>query len=506
MSGSGGAEREARADRDAGDGTGGAGDSAASARAQRLTRADPTAPAFWCDTALVAGRAVRSVRLETDTSGRIAAVTGGVAPLGGDTQLGTVVAGMANAHSHAFHRVLRGRTNAGSGDFWGWRTRMYAAANALDPDLYRALAIGVFGEMLAAGYTAVGEFHYVHHRPDATPYTPPHAMELALAEAAHAVGIRLVLLDTLYLTGGIDSPLEAEQRRFGDGSAERWLVRWFSLRDELARYAPLVTLGAAVHSVRAVPPDALAVVARQLAPDVPLHVHVSEQPRENDECLARYGATPTRMLADAGMLSPRLSVVHATHLTDGDVALLGAAGVTVVMCPSTEADLGDGIGPARRLADSGCRIALGSDQNAVIDPFLEMRGLEAGERLASGRRGRFSPADLLTAAGPDGYASLGLGGGLAAGAWADWVEVETMSVRTIGGDIEQLALTATSADVLRVFVGGVCVAGSGSGARVSAADRAARTARSGAPDTPAHALGRAIAEIDRLIQRQHHGN
>ncbi|MCU1479776.1 MAG: Formiminoglutamate deiminase [Subtercola sp.] len=481
--------------------------------------------AFWCDTALVAGRAVRSVRVQT-SSGRITAVTHGVAPHPGDTRLGTVVPGMANAHSHAFHRVLRGRTHTDGGDFWRWRSRMYAAANALDPDLYRSLAIGVFGEMLAAGYTAVGEFHYVHHRLDGSPYSPPHAMELALAEAAHTVGIRLVLLDTLYLAGGIDSPLRAEQQRFGDGTAERWLDRWHALRAELARYAPLVTLGAAVHSVRAVAPDALAVVARELAPDVPLHVHVSEQPRENDECLARYGVTPTRMLADAGLLSPRLSVVHATHLAeaeaeaeaevdaDADATLLGDAGVTVVMCPSTEADLGDGIGPARRLADAGCRIALGSDQNAVIDPFLEMRGLEAGERLASGRRGRFSPAELLAAAGPDGYAALGLGlglgldgrvgagldealagrpayalagrpdGGLVSGAWADWVEVDTASVRTIGGDVEQLALTATSADVLRVFVGGALAA---------------------AAAAPAHALGPAIAELDRRIERQHHG-
>jgi formiminoglutamate deiminase len=331
---------------------------------------------------------------------------------------------------------------------------MYAAAGALDPETYRSLAVGVFGEMLAAGWTTVGEFHYVHHRVDGAPHHPPHAMELALAAAATEVGIRLVLLDTLYLTGGVGAPLSREQRRFGDGDAQRWLERWHALRDALAGSFPLVSLGAAVHSTRAVPPEALAVVARGLPDDVPLHAHVSEQPRENEDVLAAHGGTPTRLLADAGLLAPRFSAVHATHLTAADIALLGEARASVVLCPTTEADLGDGIGPARLLADAGARIALGSDQHAVVDPFLEMRGLEAGERLASGRRGRFSPAELLEAAGPAGSAALGSAGGLVAGAWADLVEIDTASVRTAGGDVAQLPLTATASDVQRVVVAG----------------------------------------------------
>lgn len=432
-----------------------------------------TSTRIWCERVLDAGTVSHDVAIEVDAAGRIERVTPGTPRLRGDLALGTVLPGMANAHSHAFHRVLRGRTHGGaatdSGDFWRWRERMYAVAGMLDPESYRALAVGVFGEMVAAGFTAVGEFHYVHHRPGGTPYQPAHAMELALASAASEVGVRLVLLDTFYLRGGVDAPLSAQQLRFGDRDAARWLERWHALREALGGSA-LVTLGAAVHSTRAVPPEALAVVAAGLPADVPLHVHVSEQPQENSDVLARYGRTPVGLLADAGLLTPRLAAVHATHLSDDDLALLGAAGATVVMCPTTEADLGDGIGPARRLADAGARIALGSDQNAVVDPFLELRGLEAGERLASGERGRFSPAELLTAAGPAGYAALGLGaGGVAPGSWADFIEVDPASVRTVGAALEQLPLAATASDVQRVVVGGRLL-GSGAELAVRAAD------------------------------------
>ncbi|WP_260852524.1 formimidoylglutamate deiminase [Curtobacterium pusillum] len=406
-----------------------------------------------CATALVDGVAVDDVRLGVGPDGRITAVEPGVPAAPGDLRLGTVLVGSGNAHSHAFHRVLRGRTHGDGGDFWQWRTAMYRAAGALDPDSYRALAVGVFGEMLAAGWTAVGEFHYVHHRPDGTPHDDPNAIGLALADAARDVGIRLTLLDTCYLTGAPGEPLAPEQRRFGDGTAAAWLDRWHALRDAVGDDS-LVTVGAAVHSVRAVRPHDVAVIAGALPDDVPLHVHLSEQPAENARSLAAWGARPTRVLADAGALSPRLSVVHATHLDDDEITLLGSAGVTAVICPTTEADLGDGIGPARRLADAGAVIALGSDQNAVVDPFLEVRGLEAGERLAARRRGVFSPAELDAARGTAGYRALGLRGGIAVGAWCDLVEVDPASVRTTGSAVPQLVLTATASDVQRVVVGG----------------------------------------------------
>lgn len=414
---------------------------------------------FWCSTALIAGRAIAAVRIEAGTDGRIDRIETGVQARHDDVILGTVIPGMGNAHSHAFHRALRGRTHAEGGDFWRWRERMYATAAALEPENYYELARAVFAEMLVSGWTAVGEFHYVHHRKDGTPYPAAHTMEHAIAAAAKDAGIRLTLLDTSYLSGGIGMPLSAAQRRFGDGSPEAWLERWHTVRASLNDET--VTVGAAFHSVRGVSPEAMTTILAGLPADVPLHIHLSEQQQENRDSLERYGLTPTGLLASLGALSPRLSVVHATHLTDHDVELLGSAGVTVVMCPTTEADLGDGIGPARRLHDAGARIALGSDQNAVVDPFLEARGLEAGERLAAQLRGRFSPSELLRAAGPNGYSALGLKGGIAVGAWCDLVEVDPASRRTIGSDPEQLLLTATADDVRTAIVGGAVVAREG---------------------------------------------
>lgn len=425
-----------------------------------MSGADGRRPrSFWARVALLTDGPAERVRV-SHRDGTIVAVESGVDPHPQDERLGVVLPGLGNAHSHAFHRLLRGRTHGEGGDFWRWREAMYRAAGALEPDRYRLVATAVFGEMVASGWTAVGEFHYVHHRADGSPY-PDHDMARALADAAEAVGIRLTLLDTCYLAGGIGSPLAPEQRRFGDGSVHAWLERWTALRELLDGRAG-ITLGAAVHSVRAVAPDDIAVVAAQLPEGVPLHVHVSEQPRENEDCLAAYGDTPTGVLGRTGVLARAgVSLVHATHLTEADIAAIGAARSGVVFCPTTEADLGDGIGPARALADAGAILALGSDQNAVVDPLLEIRGLEAHERLASGARGRFDPAELLAAAATGGYRSLGLSGGILPGSACDLVEVSDTSARTVGSLPAQLVLTATAADVTRVVVGGRTVARDG---------------------------------------------
>nr|WP_231366172.1 formimidoylglutamate deiminase [Zhihengliuella flava] len=371
--------------------------------------------------------------------------------------------GPINAHSHAFHRVLRGRTHegeaGGAGDFWTWREQMYAAASVLDPQGYEQLATAVFAEMVTAGWTAVGEFHYLHHGPEGAPY-PDHDMERAVARAAVTAGIRLVLLDTCYLAGGLDAAgrplaLNPTQRRFSDGDAAGWLQRHQRLAAALASEAAgssLVSLGAALHSVRAVGPEALAMIGAELDPAEPLHVHLSEQPAENSACEAAYGVSPTGLLARHGLLSSRLSAVHATHLSEQDIAVLGAAGASIVMCPTTEADLADGIGPARRLADAGAVIALGTDQHASIDPFLEMRALEHGERLNTGIRGRFAPTELAAAARAGGLASLGLADN------KDQVQVSAASVRTAGSRPAQLPLTATAADVAEVRIAGQVVA------------------------------------------------
>ena len=227
--------------------------------------------------------------------------------------------------------------------------------------------------MALAGVTCVGEFHYLHHAPDGTPYDDPNAMGRAVLAAAGAAGLRITLLDACYLTGGL--------ARFRDRDAAAWAERVDAIAERGAS-----KIGAAIHSVRAVDPDGARVVA-EWAGGRPLHAHVSEQPKENEECLAAHGRTPTGLLADAGALSADFTAVHATHLTDDDVALLGGAGVTACLCPTTERDLADGIGPARRLAEAGARLATGSDSHAVIDPFEEARAIELDERLATGVRG-----------------------------------------------------------------------------------------------------------------------
>ncbi|MFT4229474.1 MAG: formimidoylglutamate deiminase [Microbacterium sp.] len=410
----------------------------------------------WVDRLIRDGEVSRGVLFDADNHGTVTTeVTGAARPVDA-VALDVAAPGFANGHSHAFHRALRGRTHQ-SGSFWTWRELMYRAARRLTPDLYRDLAIAVFSEMTAAGWTSVGEFHYVHHQADGSPY-PGHAMELALADAAAAAGIRLVLLDTCYLAGGIGRPLSAEQTRFGDQDATAWLDRWHRLRDALTGRSPLVTLGAALHSVRAVPREALGRIAHELPSSVPLHIHLSEQPAENEDCVVAHGLTPTGLLAAEGVLSPRLSVVHATHLTGDDIRLLGDADVTAVFCPTTEADLGDGIGPATELMDAGVTLAVGSDQNAVIDPLLELRGLEAGERLRSLRRGRIAPARLWDIGSSGGHRALGLAPAAMPGGPLDLVELDTCTVRTAGGELGQLPLTATAADVRRTLVGGTVVA------------------------------------------------
>lgn len=414
---------------------------------------------YYCQRLLLEGVFADRVRVCL-SSGRIAELAVGVPPQPGDTVLGTVAPGFVNAHSHAFHRELRGRTHADGGDFWQWRHRMYETAARLTPESYRDLAERVFTEMRDAGYTAVGEFHYVHHDARGEPYLG-HAMELALADAAESAGIRLVLLDTCYLHGGVGRPLGAEQRRFGDADVHGWLERWHALRDMLADSGSgLVTLGAAIHSVRAVSRHDLTVIADELPLDVPLHAHVSEQPAENQACLDAHGLTPVELFSEHGLLSSRFSAVHATHLTADDISLLGDADATVVMCPTTEADLGDGIGPAPELLAAGVGLAIGSDQHVVIDPWEELTRLEFDQRLDSRRRGIFTPQELWHAGTVGGLRSLALvptGGripGLRAGEPFDAVEIDSATSRTRGAQPLQFPLVARSADVTATIVDG----------------------------------------------------
>ncbi len=399
--------------------------------------------------------------LVTVDGAHITALTAGVtaAPVRSVRLAGLTLPGFANAHSHAFHRALRGRTHAGTGTFWTWRQQMYAVAERLDPASYLRLARATYGEMAMAGISAVGEFHYLHHGPGGQPYDSPNEMADALVEAARGAGIRLTLLDTCYLRGGPGRRLAPVQRRFSDGDAESWAARASTLRGGDA-----VRIGAAVHSVRAVDPDSIAVVAAWAeSRRAPLHAHVSEQPAENEAVLGAHGATPVAVLGDAGALSTRFSAVHATHITTGDIGLLGAAGCSCCVCPTTERDLADGIGPTVALRDAGARLTLGSDSHAVIDLLEEARGVELDERLATLERGHHDPAALLRMATADGHASIGWpdAGRLAVGAIADLTSISLDSVRTAGATaataIATAVFAAQAADVHHVVVGGRCV-------------------------------------------------
>jgi formiminoglutamate deiminase len=388
-------------------------------------------------------------------NGRFARVRAGVEPsIRAVILRGVTLPGLANGHSHAFHRGLRGRTHGAGGTFWTWREQMYALAARLDPDSYFSLARAVFAEMAQAGYTVVGEFHYLHHDQGGRAYADPNAMGQALIQAATEAGIRLTLIDACYLSGGLAAtghlPLDAVQQRFADQDVGHWQAR-VSLLDDRNR----VRIGAAVHSVRAVPAEALRVIG-EVAGERPLHVHLSEQPAENAATQAFYGCTPAELLDDHGLLGRRTTAVHATHLTDTDIKALGSSQTSACFCPTTERDLADGIGPARRLADAGSPVTIGSDQQAVIDPFEELRGVELHERLATGQRGRFTPAELVKIGSESGYSSLGWpdGGRIADGALADFVVVRSDSVRTTGVHPDQVAYAATAADIDQVVIAG----------------------------------------------------
>ena len=394
---------------------------------------------YWAARALLPDGAAGGVVLESGEDGRLASVRAGVAepPLGAAALGGLVLPGLVDAHSHAFHRALRGY--AAGGDFWAWRSGMYALVDRLDPETLLALAAAAFGELVLAGVTTVHEFHYLHQ---------PAGMDDAVCEAARRAGIRLVLLDTCYLRAGFGGDaLDPVQRRFSDGDVERWRAR----AEKVAAANRDVTVGAAIHSVRAVDPASLGVVAAwSRARGVPLHLHLSEQPAENEACLAATGRTPAGLAHDHGVLGPATTAVHCTHVTGRDVALLGASGTAACLCPTTERDLADGIGPAAALAAAGCPLRVGTDSHAVADVFEEARAVEMDERLATGRRGLHAPGALLAAATA--------GAALRPGEPADLCAVGLDGVRLAGIDpddpVPMLVAAATAADVTDVVVAG----------------------------------------------------
>jgi formiminoglutamate deiminase len=400
----------------------------------------------------------------------ITGVTPGVPdPVDAERLVGLTMPGLQNTHSHVFHRAIRGHTQAGAADFWAWRDLMYGVAQRLTPDTLYALARATYGEMALAGITAVGEFFYLHNDAAGARYADANELGLVVASAAADVGIRMTLLDTCYLQADVaGSPLRGAQRRFDDGSWQAWAERVDRLHDN-----PLLKVGAAIHSVRAVPEAGIAGVAEFAhARGIPLHMHLSEQPAENSACLEHFACTPTELLHRHGALGASSTAVHATHLTDRDIELLGRTRTHISMCCTTERDLADGVGPAIRLAHAGSPLCVGSDGHMTIDLLEEARAIELDERLVTLQRGHLSASALAATATAQGASSLGWNSGrIAVGALADLVTIRLDSPRTAGSRardvLAPVMFAATSADIDTVIVGGRTIVSGGHHASIT---------------------------------------
>ena len=338
--------------------------------------------------ALLAGGWADNVRIDIE-AGRISAITEVAADApatAGDREFGIVIPGLANAHSHAFQRVLAGHTEergpADKDNFWTWRSRMYALAAKIDATALQAIARQVYGEMVATGYTSVAEFHYLHNEPGTSENT--EAMFEAIVAAADASGIRLTYVPVLYERAGFDQPEPtADQQRFARSIAD--FLEHYERAKRLA--GDRLTVGMGAHSLRAVTADSLAKIAAVAAADgVPMHIHIAEQQREVDQCMKVHGARPVEWLLDQYDVNEQWCLVHATHIDDDEIAGIAGCGAVVCLCPSTEANLGDGLFPLQRFLQCQGRIAIGSDSHVSINPFEELRWLEYGQRLVTQKR------------------------------------------------------------------------------------------------------------------------
>jgi formimidoylglutamate deiminase len=372
--------------------------------------------------------------------------------------------GFVNTHSHVFQRALRGhihRPLSRQDTFWTWRQAMYAEAQQLNPERLYELALRTYREMLAAGYTSVGEFHYVHHQPDGQPYADPNVMSEAVLQAGHDAGIRVVLLMTAYAQGGFNQPPEEDQLRFCDSSVEAYLRRVEALR------VADIPVGVAPHSVRAVPEAWFRAIANySRAHHLPLHVHADEQMAEIEQCRAVHGCTPIELLERFGALSSTTTIVHATHAEASELALLARHGCTICVCPTTEGDLGDGIAPYADFVTGHIPLAIGSDSNTRLDPIEELRWAEYSARMRYQRR-RVLVADELAAPGPllldygtrCGATALGLETGvIAPGMLADFVAIDLNHPMMAGWNerdlLDTLFFGASSQVIIQTWVQG----------------------------------------------------
>jgi formimidoylglutamate deiminase len=418
------------------------------------------------------GRLQEGIALQVGADGRI--LPEGPVPAGARVVRlpgRALLPGLVNGHSHAFQRLIRGRTEyvaAGSGtdDFWSWREAMYRAAEALTPEDVYIASRQAFLEMLLAGITTVGEFHYLHHQPDGSPYTQRNALAHAVIRAAREVGLRIVLLRVGYARAGFLVPENPRQRRFIDKDVDTFLDSVESLAREV-QGRPGVSVGMAPHSVRAVPEEWLTTLAG-VRSDMPVHMHVAEQPKEIEACVAEHGLRPVELLEEVGLLQPRFTAVHAVHVTDEEARMLGDLKVGVCACPSTERNLGDGIVPADKLAAAGARLCLGSDSQATVDLLDEARQIEGHLRLARLRRAVLDPgsgavdglaARLFEMATVNGARSLGLPSGtLEPGVPADFFTVDLNHPSLVGASptslLAGIVLGSDKAAVREVAVDG----------------------------------------------------
>lgn len=356
--------------------------------------------------------------------------------------------GIANLHSHAFQRAMAGlaeRQTHPEDSFWTWRETMYRMADRFDPDTLQAVASQLYVEMLEAGYTSVCEFHYLHHAPDGRAYADHAAMSRALIAAARTAGIRMTLLPVLYMAGGFDGrALGERQKRFGH-DVDGYLRLFDTLR---AEQDDMLRVGCALHSLRAVPADAMHAVLAALPADAPIHIHIAEQQGEVRDCVAVRDRRPVAWLLENAEVDPRWTLVHATHLDDRELAGIAASGATVAICPTTEANLGDGLFRFGEYMAAGGAWGIGSDSHISVSPVEELRWLEYGQRLVTQRR------NVAVSPGTPGVGDTLLRGALASAANATGVaDTSADSIVLDGGSAILAGATATDVAERWIFSG-----------------------------------------------------
>jgi formimidoylglutamate deiminase len=419
---------------------------------------------YFAQHALVAGGVRAGVRI-TVADGLIVAVEEAPAQAGDRVLRGLVLPGMANVHSHSFQRAMAGLAEwdaGGTDNFWTWREAMYRFAERLTPEQLGAITRFLFVEMLRAGYTSVGEFHYLHNKPGGEAYAPAEAMALSIADAATETGIALAMLPTLYVTGGADGrALSSRQRRFGKSVDDL-----LGLRESIRSHKGVTSTGLALHSLRAVPPHLMKEAIAGIEPGAPIHIHAAEQTGEIEETIHAFGARPVEFLLANFDVDRRWCLIHATHMNESETLALAGSGAVAGLCPSTEGNLGDGVFPLSAYLGAGGAISIGGDSHVAVDPAEELKMLEYSQRLTLHRRNvsasRAQPhtaARLWTDAARHGAQALGINAGeISVGKRADLVVIDpdhvSLAGRTGAQMLDSYVFIAGRDAVRDVFVGG----------------------------------------------------